>query len=157
MSLAVGFALFGVGFAMMMAGIALLIGGEIVFKSGTKITKEVGRKSAIAFLSFFPIFAILNCGLGKIDPDHVLPIAGVSWPLAVGCLGLGCTWLLRGIAASKPQPTYTLVPLENANPNLPMAQPIVLEPDVPPESAPPPVADKPAPAKPRGREPFDFS
>lgn len=159
MSLAVGFALFGVGFAMMMAGIALLIGGEIVFKSGTKITKEVGRKSAIAFLSFFPIFAIVNCGLGKIDPDHVLPIAGVSWPLAVGCLGLGCTWLLRGIAASKPQRAYTLVPLENVNDNPPAESPgpIVLQPDAPPEPAPPPAADKPARAKPRGREPFDFS
>jgi hypothetical protein len=159
MSLAVGFALFVVGFAMLMAGIGLLIGGEIAFKSGKKITKQVGRKSAFAFLSFFPVFAVVNFALGKIDPNHVVPIAAVSWPLAVGCLGLGCTWLLRGMAANKPQPSYTLVPLENVADGdaADSSEPIVLELDVPQESAPPPAADKPARAKPRGREPFDFS
>src|SRR5438034_10965604 len=161
MSLAFGFALFVVGFAMLMAGVGLLIGGEMVFKSGKKITKPVGRKASIAFLSFFPLFAVVHFALGKIDPNPVVPIAAVSWPLAVGCLGLGCPWLSRGMAASKSQPRYTLVPVENVLDAAAAhsSEPIVLEVDSTPEMKAPPTAATGKRSGPpsRGQSPFDFS
>src|SRR5262245_22389399 len=155
MELAFGFALFVVGFGMLMAGVALLIGGEITFKSGKKITKPVGRKTAILLLSFFPLAAIVVFIFRKIVTDPTVPSAVVTWPLALACLILGGAWLLRGMNASAPRRSSALPVSPVVDPAATSSEAIVLEFDVPSPSAAPPVS-KPERAPPRREDPFDF-
>lgn len=160
MEFAFGFAVFVIGFAMLMAGIGLLIGGEIVFKSGKKIPKPVGRKAGIVLVSFFPLVSIALFMLRKLVPVATIPSAVVSWPLVLVCVGLAGVWVRRGMAASQSQRGISLSPAaqpfgatEPASPS----EPILLEFDVPDEPPPEAPASIPPRSKPRAQNPFDFS
>ncbi len=102
MHLIAGFTLFILGFAMLVGGVALLVGGDIVFASGKKIPRRVGRKTAVVLLAFFPLVFAGRYLLTLVDPERAVPAAAVNWPLALTTLGLALTFLLRGME-SKPR------------------------------------------------------
>jgi hypothetical protein len=157
MQVAAGVLMFVLAFAMLFAGIGLFIGGEITFKSGKKIPKDASRKAAAALVSFIPLFVVARTILRWFDPEQTIPIESISWPMAGACLILAGTWLLRGMSASKPRPSYPAAsaasPFETNE--QPAAAIILPEFDEPPKPAAP--APRSADPKPRRKSPFDFS
>ena len=156
MTRALGFAIFLVGFAMLFAGIALLLGGDIEFKSGKKISKRVGRKTALALLAFFPLVFVAHFILRYLDRDRIVPSAAIYGPLALSCLGVGLVWLRRGMTPAKPVRSFTIDPTIDFDAGAASSTgPVVLQMDDASPSAPSP-APKPARAK-KVPNPFDFS
>lgn len=160
MHAALGFVIYLIAFAMLFAGIGLLIGGEITFKSGKKIPKASGRKAAAALVGFIPLFVILRTILRWLGLEETVPVEAISWPLMGACLVLAGTWLLRGMAANKPRPSYTrpasVSPFET-NEATPAVANILPEFDMPPQPPPEAPVARPASSKRRGKDPFDFS